>query len=72
MIETKKEQEFGVLVAVAPKFQPDEKTQEYLDELEFLVQTLDIQVEKAYTQKLEHPDTEPMWVRVSWKKSVSS
>ncbi|HCX21861.1 MAG: GTPase HflX [Flammeovirgaceae bacterium] len=57
MIETKKEQEFGVLVAVAPKFQPDEKTQEYLDELEFLVQTLDIQVEKAYTQKLEHPDT---------------
>ncbi len=57
MIETKKEQEFGVLVAVAPKFQPDEKTQEYLDELAFLVQTLDISVEKAYSQKLEHPDT---------------
>lgn len=57
MIETKKEQEYGVLVAVAPKFQPDEKTQEYLDELEFLVQTLDIKVEKVYSQKLEHPDT---------------
>ncbi|WP_258100858.1 GTPase HflX [Marinoscillum pacificum] len=57
MIETKKEQEFGVLVAVAPKFQTDDKTQEYLDELEFLVQTLDIKVEKAYSQKLEHPDT---------------
>ncbi|MEQ8473491.1 MAG: GTPase HflX [Marinoscillum sp.] len=57
MIETKKEQEYGVLVAVAPKFQSDEKTQEYLDELEFLVQTLDIKVEKSYSQKLEHPDT---------------
>ncbi|WP_421872666.1 GTPase HflX [Marinoscillum sp.] len=57
MIETKKEQEYGVVVAVAPKFQTDDKTQEYLDELEFLVQTLDIKVEKAYSQKLEHPDT---------------
>lgn len=56
MIETKKAQEYGVLVAVAPKFQPDEKTKEFLDELEFLVQTLDIKVEKAYAQKLEHPD----------------
>ncbi|MFY0607393.1 MAG: GTPase HflX [Cyclobacteriaceae bacterium] len=56
MIDTKKEQEFGVLVAVAPKSQPDAKTQEYLDELEFLVQTLAIKVEKTYTQKLEHPD----------------
>jgi len=56
MIETKKEQEFGVLVAVAPKFQSDEKTEEFLDELAFLVQTLDIQVEKIYSQKLEHPD----------------
>ncbi len=57
MIETKKDQEYGVLVAVATKFQSDEKTQEYLDELEFLVQTLDIKVEKSYSQKLEHPDT---------------
>ena len=57
MIETKKDQEYGVLVAVAPKFQTDEKTQEYLDELEFLVQTLDIKVEKSYSQRLEHPDT---------------
>lgn len=56
MIETKKDQEYGVLVAVAPKFQADDKTEEFLDELAFLVQTLDIQVEKIYSQKLEHPD----------------
>lgn len=46
-----------MLVAVSPKFQSDEKTLEFLDELEFLVQTLDIKVEKSYSQKLEHPDT---------------
>lgn len=56
MIETKKEEEYGVLVAVAPKFQSDEKTQEFLEELEFLAQTLDINTVKAYSQKLEHPD----------------
>lgn len=57
MIETAKKQEYGVLVAVAPKQQSEEKTQEYLEELEFLVQTLDIKVEKMYTQRLDHPDT---------------
>ncbi len=57
MIETKKEQEYGVLVAVTPKFQADDKTLEFLEELEFLVQTLDIKVEKTYAQKLERPDT---------------
>lgn len=57
MIETKKQQEYGVVVAVSPKFQADDKTQEFLDELVFLVQTLDIQVEKSFTQKLEHPDS---------------
>lgn len=56
MIETKKEAEYGVLVAVTPKFQSDEKTQEYLDELEFLAQTLNIDIAKSYAQKLEHPD----------------
>lgn len=56
MIETKKETEYGVIVAVAPKFQSDEKTTEYLDELEFLTQTLDIQVINRYSQKLEYAD----------------
>ncbi|WP_258105254.1 GTPase HflX [Marinoscillum sp. MHG1-6] len=56
MIETKKEQEFGVLVTVAPKFQSDEKTEEYLDELEFLSRTIGIETLKKFTQKLEHPE----------------
>ncbi|MFT6881431.1 MAG: GTP-binding protein HflX [Marinoscillum sp.] len=57
MVETRKEQENSVLVSVVPKSQADDKTIEYLDELEFLVKTLGIKVEKTYTQKLEHPDT---------------
>ena len=56
MIETKKEIEHGVIVAVAPKTQSEEKTDEFLDELEFLAQTLDIKTEKSFVQKLEHPD----------------
>lgn len=56
MIETKKEIEHGVLVAVSPKFQSNEKTQEYLDELAFLAQTLGIETEKTFAQRLEHPD----------------
>ncbi len=56
MIETKKEQEYGVLVTVVPKFQSEEKTQEYMDELAFLAETLDIQTEMIFIQKLERPD----------------
>ncbi|XOV91992.1 MAG: GTPase HflX [Bacteroidota bacterium] len=56
MIETKKEVETCVIVAVSPKTQSDEKTQELMDELEFLAATLKIETKKAYTQKLEHPD----------------
>lgn len=56
MIETKKEQEYGVLVTVVPKFQSEEKTQEYMDELAFLALTLDIQTEMIFIQKLERPD----------------
>lgn len=56
MIETKKEQEFGVLVTVVPKFQSEEKTKEYMDELAFLAKTLDIQTEMVFIQKLDYPD----------------
>ena len=56
MIETKKEQEYGVLVTVVPKFQSDDKTQEYMDELAFLAETLDIKTEMIFVQKLDHPD----------------
>ncbi len=57
MLDTKKEQEFGVLVTVVPKFQSDEKTVEYLEELAFLSETIDLKILKTFVQKLEHPDT---------------
>ncbi|MFY0599345.1 MAG: GTPase HflX [Cyclobacteriaceae bacterium] len=56
MIETKKEEEFGVLVTVVSKSQSDEKTKEYLDELEFLAQTIDIHTLKSFSQRLDHPE----------------
>ncbi|UXX80220.1 GTPase HflX [Reichenbachiella carrageenanivorans] len=54
--ETKKEIEKAVLVAVSPKRQSDEKTEEYLDELEFLAETLGIETKKSFVQKLDKPD----------------
>ncbi len=56
MIETAREVEKAVLVALVPQGQTDEKTKEYLDELEFLAQTLDISTSEVFTQKLESPD----------------
>jgi GTP-binding protein HflX len=56
MVDTKKEQEFGVLVTVVPKSQSDEKTREYLDELAFLSETIDVKILNTFIQKLEHPD----------------
>ena len=57
MNETKKEDEYGVLVTVTPKSQSDEKTKEFLDELAFLSETIDIHIEKRFVQKLENPET---------------
>lgn len=54
--ETKKINERGALVAVGSKGDADELIQEHLDELEFLAKTLDIDIEKSFIQKLEHPD----------------
>lgn len=56
LISTKKEKEKAVLVALILQGQSDEKTREYLDELEFLAQTLDIETVNVFTQKLEAPD----------------
>lgn len=56
MIETKKVRETCVIVAVAAKNQSDDKTQELMDELEFLAATLNIRTLKSFVQKLEHPD----------------
>ncbi|MEL6561826.1 MAG: GTPase HflX [Bacteroidota bacterium] len=56
LISTKKEKEKAILVALILQGQSDEKTREYLDELEFLAQTLDIETVNVFTQKLESPD----------------
>ncbi|MEO9803325.1 MAG: GTPase HflX [Reichenbachiella sp.] len=54
--ETKKEIEKAVLVALSPKRQAAEKTEEYLDELKFLAETLGIETMKSFIQKLDKPD----------------
>lgn len=55
-IETKKTDEKAVLVAIVNYNQPSEKTQEYLDELEFLAKTLGVETKKSFIQKIEKPD----------------
>ena len=47
----------AVLVALANKAQPIEKTQEYLDELAFLADTAGIETVHRFIQRLERPDT---------------
>lgn len=48
--------ESAVLVAVVNKFQSDQKVAEYLDELEFLSETLGVETKAKFVQKLEKPD----------------
>ena len=57
MIDTKIENDIGILVTVAPKQESDLKIKEYLDELEFLAHTLNINTRKRFIQKLPYPDT---------------
>ncbi|GAB3904050.1 GTPase HflX [Larkinella knui] len=57
MIENHKQPETAVLVALVTQKQSAEKTQEYLDELAFLAQTLGVITVKSFVQKLEQPDT---------------
>jgi len=45
-----------VLVGVITREQNEEKSREYLDELEFLTYTAGGEVEKRFTQKLEYPN----------------
>lgn len=56
MIEEKKvTSEKAVLIAVVSQHQDEEKTKEYLDELEFLTLTAGGKAVKRFTQKLERP-----------------
>ncbi|MEO9869270.1 GTPase HflX [Ekhidna sp.] len=57
MIETAKKNERGLLVAVGTKSESDARIEEMMDELEFLSQTLQIDILGKFTQKLEHPDS---------------
>jgi GTP-binding protein HflX len=57
LISTKKQIESCVIVGVATQQQKINKLQEYLDELEFLVETAGAVVKKRFTQKLQMPDS---------------
>ncbi|GAB3273772.1 GTPase HflX [Larkinella harenae] len=57
MIETHKQPETAVLVALVTQKQSAEKTQEYLEELAFLAETSGVVTVKSFIQKLDRPDT---------------
>lgn len=57
MIETHKQPETAVLVALITQKQTAEQTREYLDELAFLAETSGVETKKTFTQKLDRPDT---------------
>ncbi|MDF7812875.1 GTPase HflX [Hymenobacter sp. YC55] len=54
--ETAQQRETAVLIAVPDKRQSDTRTQEYLDELEFLAETAGVEVKKRFVQRLDKPD----------------
>ncbi len=54
--DTAVKQERAVLVGVITQHQTDEQTKEYLEELQFLVDTAGAETVKTFTQKLQKPD----------------
>ena len=61
MLETKKTitahvRESAVLIGTIGPFQPEDKLEEYLDELEFLADTAGADVVERFTQKLDKPN----------------
>lgn len=57
MIETHKQPETAVLVALVTQKQTADQTKEYLDELAFLAETSGVITKKTFTQKLDRADT---------------
>lgn len=53
---TAKKKLLAILVGVSPKTQDDERTKEYLEELQFLAETYGVETKKWFTQKLDKPD----------------
>lgn len=56
LISTAKPQLTCVLIGVVLKLQDEQQAFEYLDELEFLARTYQLETLKIFTQKLERPD----------------
>jgi GTPase len=56
-ISTLKEKETALLVAIIGPHQREEVTKEYLEELEFLAQTLGANTLRHFVQRLDKPDT---------------
>lgn len=56
MYETRKKQETAVLIGLITKGQKESRSKEYLDELEFLVDTAGALTKKRFVQKLASPD----------------
>jgi len=54
--DTAVKQERAVLVGVITPHETDEQTKEYLEELQFLVDTAGAETVKTFTQKLQRPD----------------
>ncbi len=57
MIDTHKQPETAVLVALITQKQTADQTKEYLDELAFLAETSGVRTVKSFTQKRDRPDT---------------
>lgn len=56
ILSTRVKNETAVLVAIISYDQPQERSQEYLDELEFLAKTLGVDTKETFTQKIDKPD----------------
>ncbi|MBX9851284.1 MAG: GTPase HflX [Cytophagaceae bacterium] len=56
LFDTSKKVETAVLVALSTQRQTQEKTEEYLDELAFLAETMGLHTLKKFQQRLERPD----------------
>lgn len=56
IFETEKKAETAVLVALSTAKQSNEKTEEYLNELAFLTETLGVRTLKKFHQRLQNPD----------------
>ncbi|MDR7128660.1 GTP-binding protein HflX [Algoriphagus sp. 4150] len=56
LYDTAEKEETAILVSVVRQYQTDQQTEEYLDELAFLTETLGAKTVYRFTQKMEKPD----------------